>query len=546
LVSAQVQSSVPIALLDSPSHKVQINRSGLTGAQILLDPQERRAATKDFVLEYMLSGGEVQSGLMLYEQDGQGWYLWTMEPPLEVLPEQLPSREFIFVLDVSGSMNGAPLDTAKRLMRSLAQVLQPTDYLNAITFSGGSQLLAERSLPATQSTVTQLLKFVDSARSGGGTELLPALEQAYGLPDVGAMRSIVIVTDGAIGTSYDAAGRINTELAQAGTFVFGVGDYLDLQTLNLLANAGQTQLLAVQNNKLDEAALTEFRAYVDRPLLRDVRLQFDAMQVDDQLPASVPILYAARPLTVVGRYQPPARGTLSISAQSAQGRFERSVNLDAVRPDPGAHAIRHVWAQRQVESLLARTDHPSQRETVTKLGLDYTMMTPWTSFVAVDQQVRNPGADSSSVQQPSAQRATTVDYASGDASALPGASFFGIKRHRGSQSLNAGQCQVIAGMAFTWQGMLWRSGVQGQAPVTEIRLRHGGKAWRQLTEYAPELKAFAQLNDRFELHFGAWRLLISDEGFDHYPSAMLLRMAAALAQALLHQQLPLACAVGGH
>lgn len=530
-VSARVQAAMPIATLHSPSHAITVSQHSAADWQLLLDVNERRAATRDFVLEYTLGGGEVQTGLMLYEQEGQGWFLWTMEPPLEVMPEQIPPREFIFLLDVSGSMNGAPLDTAKQLMRSLAQVLRPTDHLNAITFAGGSELLSERSLPATQATVDRLLKFVDSARSGGGTELLPALERAYGLPDEGAMRSVVVVTDGGISFAHDAAQRISDELARTGTFVFGVGAHLSQATLARMAEAAQTRPLIVEDNRLDEAALAEFRGYVDRPLLRNVQLEFEGMSVQQPHPAAVPMLYAARPLTVSGRYQPPARGLLRVSGESARGPFQRSIEVGAFRPDPAAGAIRHLWAQRAIDAAMRQSDHEARREQVTALGLEYGLMSQWTYFVAVDQQVRNPAGESSRVQQPSARRAT-LDVASGDLSALPGMQLFGgMFRHRGSRQVDDGQCRQVADTSFVRQGGIWRAqlGTPGARPG-EVRLRPGGAAWNSLLAQWPPLQDWAALGE-VELTLDGWRLRISADGFDHYPAATLARLGQALAQA---------------
>ena len=249
-VSARVASGVPVASVSSPSHQVISTRLSPYEFEVLLDPADRRALNRDFELVYRLSGDEVQSGLSLYERDGQGWFLWTMDAPASVGGAMIPPREFIFVLDVSGSMNGEPLGIAKRLMRDLARVLRPTDYLNAIKFAGGSELMSERSLGATQATVDRLND------SGAkllivGTELLPALERAFKLPKVAAARTVVIVTDGAIGPVVDSARLISKSNGGIGTFVFGVGDYLDRPALNTLADAGNSAPFIVDDVLVD-------------------------------------------------------------------------------------------------------------------------------------------------------------------------------------------------------------------------------------------------------------------------------------------------------
>ena len=78
-----------------------------------LADSERFSGNRDFILRYRLAGREIASGLLLYQAGDENFFLLMAEPPQAVAPDQVPPREYIFVLDVSGSMNGFPLDTAK-------------------------------------------------------------------------------------------------------------------------------------------------------------------------------------------------------------------------------------------------------------------------------------------------------------------------------------------------------------------------------------------------------------------------------------------------
>ncbi len=540
-VSARVASGVPIAEVNSPSHKVISTRVSSNEFEVLLDPSDRRALNRDFELVYRLSGDEVQSGLSLYERDGQGWFLWTMDAPKNVGAGLIPPREFIFVLDVSGSMNGEPLDIAKDLMRDLAGVLRPTDYLNAITFAGGSALLAEQSLGATQATVDRLLDFVSSSRSGGGTQLMPALEQAFELPKVAAARTVVIVTDGGIGYVDDAARHIRKNNGGVGTFVFGVGPYLDSAVLNRLASAGYSAPFMVdQVSDADQTtALRNFRAYVDRPLLSLVSLEFQGMAVADVNPQVVPMLYAARPLTVVGRYQPPAGGKLIARGLGAKGAFERQIEIGAHRPDPHADAVAFVWARREIDRLLL-DGREENRDAIEQIGLDYAVLTPYTSFVAVDNVVRNADGVSSTVQQPSAARERAqVSYSSGYATGdltealqlLPALGSRAWQALQGGSAEPTVQCKLmqVAGRSFEATATGWREvGVDSGLPL--IRIRRNGQAWRELVDKVPELRTWSAQGEQVWLRMGGFTLLISAEGFAHYPADKLARWAQTLAR----------------
>lgn len=89
-----------------------------------------------------------------------------LQPPKEVSQAQIPSREYIFIVDVSGSMHGFPLDTSKELLKNLIGSLRATDMFNVILFSGAYVLLSEQSLPATPDNISKAIQTIDQQRGG--------------------------------------------------------------------------------------------------------------------------------------------------------------------------------------------------------------------------------------------------------------------------------------------------------------------------------------------------------------------------------------------
>src|SRR6266542_3234762 len=109
------------------------------------------------------------------------------------------NREFIFVVDVSGSMEGFPLNTSKQLLKDLIGQLRPTDFFNVVLFAGDSAVLSGESLQANQENIATAIRLLEQQRGNGGTELLPAIKQAMSLPrEANVSRSVVLVTDGYI------------------------------------------------------------------------------------------------------------------------------------------------------------------------------------------------------------------------------------------------------------------------------------------------------------------------------------------------------------
>src|SRR5262245_31683583 len=196
-IQVNVSTGVPLAELRSSSHTPSIEFQAPSVARVSLDND---TGTTDFVLDYRLSGRVIQSGLMIFEGAQENFFLLTIQPPERIGTGDIPPREYIFVLDVSGSMHGFPLNTAKRVLTNLVRNLKPTDTFNVVLFSGASQVLSPvGSLPANSQNVARALAVIDGQGAGGGTELEAALRAAISLPRRNAVaRTVVVVTDGFI------------------------------------------------------------------------------------------------------------------------------------------------------------------------------------------------------------------------------------------------------------------------------------------------------------------------------------------------------------
>src|SRR5262249_22587720 len=154
----------------------------------------------------------------------ENFFLLTAQPPRSVTTDELPAREYIFVVDVSGSMYGFPLNTAKKLMGDLVDVLRPSDTFNIVVFADGSEAFSRSSVAATRQNLTSAIRFVGRKDGAGGTRLLAALQDAVALPrQPNVSRTIVLLTDGYIDAEREVFDYIRGDLHDANFFAFGIG-----------------------------------------------------------------------------------------------------------------------------------------------------------------------------------------------------------------------------------------------------------------------------------------------------------------------------------
>ena len=395
-LKVELQSPVPINKLASPSHDVKINYSGKTAAKIKIK-DEKSAGNRDFVLRYSLAGGKIKSGLLLYPGQEENFFLFMMEPPATVVAKEVLPREYIFIVDVSGSMHGFPLETTKALMQDVIEGLKPKDYLNVLLFANGSAILSPTgSLPANAANKQQALEFIKARPGAGGTNIVPALEQALALPRTpGVSRIVAVATDGYVDVEPRVFELIRSNLGAANLFAFGIGSSVNRHLIEGMARAGLGEPFVVLNAAEAGKQAARFRNYIANPVLTDIKLAFEGFQAYEVEPKEVPDLFALKPITILGKYRGSPSGTIVVRGKTARGPFERKINLAAAKASQDNAALRFLWARQRIMNLvdfasLKGSNNDVVKE-VTALGLKYSLMTPYTSFVAVDKLKRADG-----------------------------------------------------------------------------------------------------------------------------------------------------------
>jgi Ca-activated chloride channel family protein len=403
-ITANLATGIPFQAISSPSHKVDIQYDGPSQAAVRLSPSEKTGGNRDFILKYRLAGGSIESGLLLYPGEKENFFLLMLEPPKRVTERQIPPREYIFIVDVSGSMHGFPIDISKKLLQDLLRHLRPTDRFNVLLFSGGSSLLANTSLPATPDNVAAALDLINRQRGGGGTELLPALKRALTIPRAeGFSRTVVIATDGYVNVEAEAFDLIRTHLGDANFFPFGIGTSVNRFIIEGMARAGMGESFVITNPEEAPAAAEKFRKYLQSPVLTRVRVDFGPFRVYDVEPAGIPDVLAERPVIVFGKWRGKPEGKITIRGIAGSQDFEKRLTVNEVKPLTGNAALRYLWARHRIALLgdYEKLQPASERvKEITRLGLTYNLLTAYTSFVALDTVVRRQGGEVITVNQP--------------------------------------------------------------------------------------------------------------------------------------------------
>ncbi len=405
-LALRLNAGVPIRNLESASHKLNI--TSLAEKQIDLQlVSADNYLNKDFLLKYRLAGEKIAPAL----QAEDGHFKLTLLPQFNPTPEKIFNRELIFVMDVSGSMSGQPIEKCKEAMNRLLRNLRRGDRFRLVTFASGTEQFSETALEATPENIHKALDFVSTQRGYGGTEMLSAVRTVLAYPHGNDLRRIILfLTDGYIGNETQIVKVIGEQLGDSRVFSLGIGSSVNHSLIEGIGVAGRGVARVLRQDGSAKEAMQDFYRDLDTPVLSNVSLRWEGVEVEDVLPRNLPDLFQGNPLTVLGKYHGAGHGTLTVEGLfPGGGKYHETIPVDFSELKPSALAVKSLWARRKVDDLellrsgiFGNTSPSSDNAAgqIESIGLQYRIMTAYTSFVAVLDQIRNDKGEWTTVEQP--------------------------------------------------------------------------------------------------------------------------------------------------
>jgi Ca-activated chloride channel homolog len=393
-----IDAGVPIQELRSPSHQIDVERTAMGFAKVKLQ-NEGEIPNKDFVLKYSVAGEQISDAVLSHwvpqGSADDGYFTLILQPPTRVPESDITPKELVFVLDTSGSMSGFPIEKGKELISRALDELYPGDTFNVITFSGDTQILFPEPVFPTAENIRMAKNLLSGRHGGGGTEMMKAIRAALQPSDSqDHLRVVCFVTDGYVGNDMEIIGEVQKH-PNARVFAFGIGNSVNRFLIEGMAKAGRGDSEVVMlNDKADEAAHRLYER-LRSPLLTDLSLDWRGLPVSDIYPQRLPDLFDGKPLCVTGRYTAPIKGSIRLRGKRAGEDFVRDIPVALASGGNQNDVLAGFWARRRIDDLMSQdwagiqagNTKPEVQKEITQLGLDYRLMTQFTSFVAVEDRI---------------------------------------------------------------------------------------------------------------------------------------------------------------
>jgi len=409
-IELSLDAGLPLESVTSITHQVSVDKPTPSRALVRLT-NKATIPNKNFILKYDVAGKKIADAVLTHrngQHGNDGFFTLILQPPDRVTPAEVTPKELVFVLDTSGSMSGFPIEKAKETMKLALEGLYPQDTFNLITFSGDTHILFPEPVPATKENLRKAQTFLASRTGSGGTEMMKAIRAALDQSDSqDHVRIVCFMTDGYVGNDMEIIAEVQKH-PNARVFSFGIGSSVNRFLLDKMAEDGRGEVEYVGLKDDGSAAARRFHERVRNPLLTDLTVEWDGLKVTEVYPKRLPDLFSAKPVVLTGRYTAPGKGTLRLHGKLASRTVTREIQVDL----PGAQAEHDVlatlWARTKIGDLMGQdfngiqqgTTKAEVRQAITQLGLDYHLMTQFTSFVAVEEMTITDGGQPRRIDVP--------------------------------------------------------------------------------------------------------------------------------------------------
>lgn len=515
VVEMEIESDNELRTIHSPSHEIAINRKDdhhvyIRYEGVEIDPDD------DFLCYYSVSDENFGISLLTHRDSEKeaGYFMLLVSPKYDVKQTEIIEKDFIFVLDHSGSMRGRKVEQAKEALRYCVGNLNDGDRFNLILFNTDITSFADRlnrgeewfgderwhNSAALSSTLIDVkdsrekaIAFIDGIEGRGGTNINDALLTALAeKPDPNRPRIIVFLTDGRPTVGIRNPARILENVAKVNQnssriFVFGVGyDVNDHLLDKMAADNGGTRNYVTPNEDIEVAVSALFRK-MNEPVLVEVGINFGQILTKELTPKNLPDLFREEQLTILGRYEGHGDVVLKLRGiiGSEQHEFSKNVHFSELEPDNDF--LPHLWAQRRIAELVDEValngGNEELRSEIERLSTEYSVLTPYTSFVAADDGSPRRRYISRDVE--AYTNAMPISERIRDSRVLEA-------RKRAQYREQHDEIKYIGRKAFHYQNGIWIDNKYDGASERH-RIEFDSEAYYELLNHFPELARYSKI-----------------------------------------------------
>jgi Ca-activated chloride channel family protein len=400
ILKVNLESQFPIKNIYCPTHEIDIVRKGANRAVVSYEAHNVKP-DKDFSLFFRPDNAKIGMSALTFRESGEskGFFLLDIAPDFAVRDSDIEEKDIAFVLDVSGSMAGDKLQQAKKALLFCIANLNKGDRFEVIRFSTEAEALFNGVVPANEENRQKALRFVENLKAIGGTNIEDALKLALE-QKAGSNRPFVVlfITDGKPTineTDEDKLVDLIKKRAEGSVriFTFGIGNEINTHLLDKITARTNAYRSYIGPNEDIEIKISNLYTKIQSPVMTRLSLRTGpAMRLSQVYPQELPDLFKGAAITVLGRYEGSGTQTIVLEGRLKGQPVQYEYRLDFADRETRNEFVAPLWAARKVGWLLDQIrlngENKELVEEVTALARKYGIITPYTSYLIVEDEER--------------------------------------------------------------------------------------------------------------------------------------------------------------
>jgi Ca-activated chloride channel family protein len=404
-IEVDLKAGFPIEGVASSSHVFKTQKLSEEHFKISVEGKAE-FSNRDFILSWGLKSTDKPMVRVLREDvQGESYGLLMVMPPQPASYDDeyditnSMARELVFVLDVSGSMQGESIEQARASVLKALSQLKPEDRFNIVWFNTQAWKLYGSSQLASAENLNFARRKILNENADGGTDMLPALRLALrGDYDPELLRQVIFITDGAVSNETELFSEIRHNLGQSRLFTVGIGSAPNSYFMRKAAQAGRGTFTYVSKPDEVNQKISYLLRQLASPALTDLKLDLNDLSASVYPQGPLPDLYLGEPVYVAFKTNDfPETALLNGRLGSVPSNIRVPLN-NAVQHD----GVAIEWVRRKITTLQALHDEyggvnldnnntqtpedykKTLKNEIIDLAIAHHQVSKFTSLVAVD------------------------------------------------------------------------------------------------------------------------------------------------------------------
>ncbi|XP_049393031.1 uncharacterized protein LOC125857473 isoform X1 [Solanum stenotomum] len=384
-------------LCGSCSHPLKETRRLVGSLGFLYESEVWAWSMDDFSFSYKVHSSEILGSVLLnrvsmLDVDQRELFCFNLYPPT-VNAMKVFRKEVVYVVDISASMQGRPLENVKSALLAALSKLSPADTFNLIAFNGKSLLFSSSMEPSGKESIGKATQWIDqNFVAEGGTDISLPLNQAIEMlsKNGDSIPLVFLITDGSVGDEREICEALRGRLMKRGLnapriSTFGIGLYCNHYFLQMLAQIGRGYYDVAYDLDSISSRLERLLNGTSSVILADLKIEaLESLDSFELYPCYLPDLLSSRPLIVSGRFIGTCPGSVKVSGTLADlSSFVVDVKVQKAKDFP----LERVFARRQIETITVNAWFSGSKqleEMVAKLSLQTGVPSEYTNLVLVE------------------------------------------------------------------------------------------------------------------------------------------------------------------